>query len=104
MKTYYPLCNRFINDKLNSWDQFYLWIDIDLKKDWFNRNTFIISYTPKNLDFDWINRIIEKDYSIENIIHKYGFNENDRNNINWITIKKAIQNVLDYRKWKIKYL
>lgn len=100
----YPICQKFINDKLNSNDSYYLEIEIWLKKDWFNRNTFIISYIPKDYDFYWINTVIEKSYSIDRILEKYWFNKNDRNNINWITIKKAIQNVFDFRKWKIKSL
>lgn len=100
----YPICQKFINDSFNSWDKFYLEIEIWLKKDLFNRNVFIISYIPENWDFYSIKKEIEYNYSIDKILGKYGFNKNDRNNINWITIKKAIQNVLDFRKWKIKYL
>ena len=94
----YPICEKFIDDRFNSGDEYILEIQLWLKKDWFNRNTFIISYIPKNLDFYWINRVIEKNYSIENVLGKYWFNINDEK------IKNKIQNLIDYRKWKLLYL
>lgn len=94
----YPICEKIIDDRFNSWDEYILEIEIWLEKDWFNRNTFIISYIPKNLDFYWINKVIEKNYSIENVLGKYWFNINDEK------IKKQIQNLIDYRKWKLLYL
>lgn len=94
----YPICEKFIDDRFNSWDEYILEIQIWLKKDWFNRNVFIISYIPKNLDFYWITQDIEKDYSIEKVLGKYWFNINDEK------IKNKIQNLIDYRKWKLLYL
>ena len=94
----YPICEKFIDDRFNSWDEFFLDIEVWLKKDWFNRNIFVISYVPKNLDFYWINRTIEKNYSIEKILEKYWFNKDDEK------IRKRIQNLIDYRRWKLLYL
>ena len=98
----YPICQKFVNDYLNSGDKYYLWIEIWLKKDWFNRNIFFISYTDKNCNSS--NYLIRKDISIDRILDIYWFNKNDKNNINWLTIKQSIQNVIDFRNWKIKYL
>ena len=94
----YPICEKHIDDRFNSWDEYILEIQIWLKKDWFNRNVFIISYIPKSLDFYWIKQDIEKNYSIEKVLGKYWFNINDEK------IKNKIQNLIDYRKWKLLYL
>ena len=78
----YPICEKYIDDRFNSWDEYILEIQIWLKKDWFNRNIFIISYIPKNLDFNWIKQDIEKlKWILEN--HKKMYIENNIDNILW---------------------
>ena len=94
----YEICERLVDDRFNSWDLYLLGIEVWLKKDWFNRNVFIISYIPKNLEFNWINRDIEKDYSIKRILQKYWFDVNDEK------IKRKIKRLIDFRKWKLLYL
>jgi hypothetical protein len=93
-----PICEKFVNDELNSGDKYFLDIEIWLKKDKFNRNIFVIAYVPENWDFYWINRVIEKNYSIEKILEKYGFDKDDEE------IKKRIKDIINYRKWKLLYL
>jgi len=79
------------------------WIEISIilnKKDWFNRYNFMIEYFTKKY-YTW-NKIIKSDP--ENLLNRYNINPDSENNINWITVKKAIQNWIDYIDWKIKYL
>ena len=92
----YPICEKLIDDRFNSWDEYFLDIEIWLKKDWFNRNIFLIHYVEKSYFCE--NVVIEKNYSIEKVLGKYWFNINDDK------IKKKIKNLIDYRKWKLLYL
>lgn len=80
------------------------WIEISIilnkKKDWFNRYNFMIDYFTKKY-YTW-NKIINSDP--EYLLKRFNINPDSENNINWITVKKAIQNWIDYIDWKIKYL
>ena len=80
------------------------WIEISIilnkKKDWFNRYNFMIDYYTKKY-YLW-NKIINSDP--EYLLKRFNINPDSENNINWITVKKAIQNWIDYIDWKIKYL
>lgn len=80
------------------------WIEISIilnkKKDWFNRFNFMIEYLTRKY-YLW-NKIINADP--EYLLKRFNINPNSENNINWITVKKAIQNWIDYIDWKIKYL
>lgn len=80
------------------------WIEISIilnkKKDWFNRYNFMIEYLTRKY-YLW-NKIINSDP--EYLLKRFNINPDSENNINWITVKKAIQNWIDYIDWKIKYL
>ena len=80
------------------------WIEISIilnkKKDWFNRYNFMIEYLNRKY-YLW-NKIINSDP--EYLLKRFNINPDSENNINWITVKKAIQNWIDYIDWKIKYL
>ena len=80
------------------------WIEISIilnkKKDWFNRYNFMIEYFTKKY-YLW-NKIINSDP--EYLLKRFNINPDSENNMNWITVKKAIQNWIDYIDWKIKYL
>ena len=80
------------------------WIEISIilnkKKDWFNRYNFMIEYLTRKY-YLW-NKIINSDP--EYLLKRFDINPDSENNINWITVKKAIQNWIDYIDWKIKYL
>ena len=80
------------------------WIEISIilnkKKDWFNRYNFMIEYSNRKY-YLW-NKIINSDP--EYLLKRFNINPDSENNINWITVKKAIQNWIDYIDWKIKYL
>ena len=96
MITLYPI---FQNDRL----QFDFILDKNWKKyiDWFNRYWILINFNTKKY---WI---WQKEYRIENpikLLKRFWIYENDKNNINGLTVKQAIQNWINYINWKIKYL
>lgn len=99
----YPLWKKIIDDRFNSWDIYLIEVEVWLKKDWFNRNVCLIDYIDL-YNNTLYSQEVEKNQSINKIIWKYWLEKKDMNWINWITIEKAIKNVEDYRKWKIKYL
>lgn len=96
MITLYPI---YENDRLS----FDFILDKNWKKyiDWFNRYWILINFNTKKY---WI---WQKEYRIDNpikLLNRFWISENDRNWINWITVKQAIQNWINYINWKIKYL
>ena len=99
----YPLWKKIIDDRFNSWDIYLIEVEVWLKKDWFNRNVCFIDYIDL-YNNTLYSQEVEKNKSITKILWKYWLEKKDMNWINWITIEKAIKNVEDYRKWKIKYL
>ena len=101
MITIYPI---YQSKDIENWG---IEINMILNNNWkkfidkFNRISYLVYFYTKKY-YVW-----EKIYKNSDptwILRRFNIDENSNYNIGGITVKKAIQNWVDYMNWKIKYL
>ena len=84
-----------------------LWIDLIVDKnwrkyiDWFGRYWLLINF---NTEKYWIWQKEYKNSDPFMILKRFGISENDKNNINGLTVWEAMQKGIKYINWEIKHL